>query len=104
MKIIYVTLNNADEAKKIGNELLTLNLANCVNFFPITCIYKYKGKITEEPETVLIIKTKEDYYDKIEKVIKKHITFDNFIGQINIEKINNEFSNWLDDVVKTSDS
>lgn len=100
MKLIYVTLNSSEEARKIGKELLEKNLANCVNFFPITCIYKYKDEITEEPEVVLIIKTKEEYYEKVEQVIKGHISFENFIGQISVEKINDEFSRWLDDVVK----
>ncbi len=97
MKIIYTTLNNNDEARKIGNELLKNNLCNCVNFFPITCIYKYKGEVTEEPEVVLIVKTKEGYYDKVKKVIKKFIDYDNFIGQINIDKINDDFSSWLNE-------
>lgn len=100
MKIIYVTLNNPEEAKQIGNKILELNLANCVNFFPITCIYKYKGEITEEPEVVLIIKTKNGYYDKVKEVIKQVIDYDNFIGQFNVDKINDDFSNWLDEIVK----
>ena len=100
MKIIYVTLNNSEEARKIGNKLLELNLANCVNFFPITCIYKYKGEITEEPEVVLTIKTKESYYDKVKDVIKADINYDNFIGQFNVDKINDDFSGWLNEIVK----
>ncbi len=99
MKIIYTTLNNNDEARKIGRILLQKKLANCVNFFPITCIYNYKNEITEEPEVVLLIKTKDGYYEKIKKVIKSEITYDNFIGQIDIEKINDDFSNWLNTVV-----
>lgn len=100
MQLIYVTLNNTEEARKIGNELLDLNLANCVNFFPITTIYKYKGKVTDEPEVVLIVKTKEGYYDKVKEVIKRNIDYDNFIGHIKVEKINDDFSSWLDEVVK----
>ncbi|MBP9817494.1 divalent-cation tolerance protein CutA [Candidatus Shapirobacteria bacterium] len=100
MKIIYVTLNNSDEARKIGNKLLELKLTNCVNFFPITCIYNYQDQITEEPEVVLIIKTKEEKYDEVRKVIKENIDYDNFIGQLGVEKINNDFGNWLDEVVK----
>lgn len=100
MKIIYTTLGNIDEAKKIGNQLLNQNLANCVNFFPITCIYKYKGKVTEEPEIVLIIKTKEGYYDRVKQIIKENIDYDNFIGQFSVEKINDDFSSWLAEVVK----
>lgn len=100
MKIIYTTLNNNDEARMIGKELLMKKLGNCVNFFPITCIYNYKGEITEEPEVVLIIKTKGANYKKIEKIIKSHINYENFIGQLNVEKINNEFLRWISEVIK----
>ncbi|PIP88473.1 cytochrome C biogenesis protein CcdA [Candidatus Beckwithbacteria bacterium CG22_combo_CG10-13_8_21_14_all_01_47_9] len=100
MKMIYVTLGNNDEARKIGRELLDKKLANCVNFFPITCIYNYKNEITEEPETVLIIKTKDGYYDKVKSVIKSHIDYDNFIGQLSVDKLNDDFSSWLNAVVK----
>ena len=100
MKLIYVTLNSSEEARNIGNELLVNNLANCVNFFPITTIYKYKGKVEEEPEVVLLIKTKDGYYKKVEEVVKKHISFENFIGQITVDKINDEFTKWLDNIVK----
>lgn len=100
MILIYITLNNPDEARKIAKELLEKKLANCVNFFPITCIYNYENQITEEPEVVMIVKTKEDYYEKVEAVIKSHINYDNFIGQIKVEKVNDEFSSWLTNVVK----
>ena len=100
MKIIYTTLNNNEEAGKIGGELLERKLANCVNFFPITCIYNYKDEITEEPEVVLIIKTKEGYYQKVKAIIKKHIDYDNFIGELNVENINDDFSSWLNSIVK----
>lgn len=100
MKILYVTLNNNDEARKIGNRILKANLANCVNFFPITCIYNYENQITEEPEVVLIIKTQGGKYEEIEKIIKEEINYDNFIGQLNIDKINSNFETWLKGIVK----
>jgi periplasmic divalent cation tolerance protein len=100
MKLIYVTLNNKEEARKIGRDLLEKHLANCVNFFPITCIYDYDNKITEESEVVLIIKTLEGKYNDIEKLIKQHITYDNFIGEISVNNINSCFEEWLDKVVE----
>lgn len=100
MKIIYVTLNDADEARRVGKRLLTEKLANCVNFFSITCIYDYEDKITEEPEVVLIIKTQEGKYEEIEKIIKEEISYDNFIGQLNVDKINSNFEKWLSSIVK----
>ena len=100
MEIIYVTLNNNEEAKKIGMRLLNENLVNCVNYFPITCIYKYEGEITEEPEVVLIIKTRDGKYDEIERVIKEEIDYDNFIGQLNVDRVNSNFESWLNSIVK----
>lgn len=100
MKIIYVTLNNIEEARSIAKKLLEEKLANCVNYFPITCMYNYKDKVTEEPEVVLIIKTKTGYYQKIKKSIKRQINYDNFIGQFAIDKVNEDFKSWLDEVVK----
>ena len=99
MKIIYTTLNNNDEARRLGRKLLEEKLANCVNFFPITCMYNYENKITEEPEVVLVIKTREGKYSQIEAVIKNEINYDNFIGEINVTQVNTNFESWLCSVV-----
>lgn len=99
MILIYTTLENNEQARKIAHILLQNKLTNCVNFFPINCIYNYKNKIEEESETVLIIKTKEDKFNQVEKVIKENISFENFIGQIEVKKINDEFENWLNSSV-----
>jgi len=100
MKIIYTTLNNNDEARIIGKVILEKKLANCINFFPITCIYNYNDEITEEPEVVMILKTLEGKYPEVEAVIKQHITYDNFIGELNVDQINSTFEAWLTGVVK----
>lgn len=100
MKIIYITLSNNDEARKIGLRLLKEKLANCVNFFPITCIYNFEDEITEEPEVVLLVKTTAEKYDEVKKVVQQEIDYTNFIGQFDIEKINDGFESWLCNVVK----
>lgn len=100
MKLIYITLNNNEEARKIGREILEKKMANCVNFFPITCMYNYKDVITEEPEVVLIVKTREGYYQKVKNLVKSRVDYDNFIGQFEVDKINDDFSSWLEAVVK----
>ena len=92
---VYTTLNNADEARKVGRAILDAKLANCVNFFPITCIYNYEGEITEEPEVVLIIKMKAGNFAEVEKIIKSHIDYTNFIGEFAPENVNGEFEEWL---------
>jgi periplasmic divalent cation tolerance protein len=95
VRIFYVTLNSADEARRISHEILERRLAVCANWFPITCAYRWEGKITEEAETVLIIKTQAGYRTELEGVIRNHISYTNFIGEIAPESVNEGFVRWL---------
>jgi len=99
MKLIYVTLNTTQEAQFIGKALLENNLANSVNYFPITCMYKWEGEITEEPEVVLIIKTLASKYKEVQTLIKKYIDYTNFIGELDVAQVNDEFTKWLKEIV-----
>lgn len=99
LKMLYVTLNNQDEARTIGRELLERRLANCVNWFPITCMYVWEGSITEEPEVVLVVKTLDGKYGQIEQVIKSHVNYTNCIAELDVNQNTAEFSAWLHGVV-----
>lgn len=95
MKMYYVTLNNAEEANKISLVLLEKQLAVCTNMFPISCAYRWQGEIKQESEVVLIIKTKEGMRSDIESVIKQYINYNNFIAEINVNSVNDNFLQWL---------
>jgi periplasmic divalent cation tolerance protein len=104
MKIYYVTLNNIDEAEQIGRALLEEQLAVCVNWFPITCAYRWQGEITQEPEVVLIIKTQSGLQTEIEKAIRDRISYTNFIAEITPSQINDGFLHWLNQEVPPKDN
>ena len=95
MRIYYVTLNTADEARQISSVLLEKRLAVCTNWFPITCAYRWEGKTVEESETVLLIKTQSGYRGTIEQVIREHINYTNFIAEIAPESVNEGYLKWL---------
>ncbi|MCA6573953.1 MAG: divalent-cation tolerance protein CutA [Pseudanabaena sp.] len=95
MKLYYVTLNTADEARQIGRSLLEQQLAVCVNWFPITCAYRWEGEITEEPEVVLMIKTQSGLQTEIEQAIRDQISYTNFIAEISPTYVNEGFLGWL---------
>ncbi|MBO3457253.1 divalent-cation tolerance protein CutA [Aetokthonos hydrillicola Thurmond2011] len=95
MKLYYVTLNSSEEARQIGRSLLEKKLALCVNWFPITCAYSWKGEIVEEPEVVLIVKTLAGYQADIEQEIRQHITYTNFIAELSPTSVNQGFLDWL---------
>jgi periplasmic divalent cation tolerance protein len=69
--IIYITAGSMDEAKSIGRALAEERLAACVNIFPITSIFRWNGKINEESEFGMLVKTKTDKVKDIEKRVKQ---------------------------------
>lgn len=99
MVILYITLNTDEEARTISRALLEKRLAVCTNWFPITCAYRWKGEIIEEPETVLIVKTLPERYEVIAEEVRRHISYTNFIAQIDVPKINNAFVSWLEEEI-----
>ena len=102
MRIYYITLNTADEARQISRALLEQQLAVCTNWFPITCAYRWEGKIVEEPETVLLVKTQAGYRIAVEQVIHQHINYTNLIAEIAPESVNESFLKWLNTEIAAS--
>ena len=96
MIFIYITCKDKKEAKKIGFSLVKNKLASCVNIFPIESIYRWQGKIVQEKEAVLIVKTLKKNFKKIEKEVKKLHSYSlPCILEIPIKRGNKEYLEWL---------
>ena len=55
----------AEEAQKIGRELVSAGLAACANILPgISSLYLWEDALHEDPETLLIVKTRKDLFDE----------------------------------------
>jgi len=69
--IVFVTCGSEEEASKISNSLIEKRLAACANIIsPIRSIYRWEGKIWDEKEYLIIIKTKRSNFEELEKEIK----------------------------------
>lgn len=92
---VYVTNPNKKEAKRIALHLLKKKLVACANIFPIDSVYWWKGKIEKARECVLIVKTKEENWEKVKKEIKKiHPYTVPCITKIVVEA-SREYEDWL---------
>lgn len=70
--IIFVTAASRRECKKIARHLVETKLAACVNVSqPIESIYRWEGKIADEREFLLIIKSTGELFPEIEAEISK---------------------------------
>ena len=65
--IVLVTSPSMDVAKQISLHLINNNLAACVNLIHgVTSIYEWNGKIVEDNEVLLIIKTTSERYKDLQ--------------------------------------
>lgn len=74
--IITTTSPNKELAQEIAKHLVERGLAACVQMFPIESVYVWQGKVCEEKEIVLHIKSKTELFDKIAATIKKLHTYE----------------------------
>jgi periplasmic divalent cation tolerance protein len=69
--VVLVTCGSEEEALKIAHSLVENRLAACVNLVsPVRSIYRWEGKIWDEKEWILIIKTQRGSFKKLERKVK----------------------------------
>ena len=71
-RIVLTTAGSPQEAEKIARALVERRLAACVNIVPqIQSVYRWKDKIEQETEWLLIIKTKGTVFESVADAIKE---------------------------------
>jgi len=71
MSVVMVTCPDRESADRIASSLTSKKLAACVNITQeIRSVYRWKGKIEEATELLLIIKTRKRLLDKILREVK----------------------------------
>lgn len=75
--IVYITIDNMQDARKIAHTLVEEQLVACVNIIPkIESIYRWKGKIENDNECILIAKTIDKNVKKTIQKIKELHTYE----------------------------
>lgn len=72
--VVFCTVGSEKEGVKIARKLVNTKLAACVNIIPrLRSIYRWKGKICDDPENLLIIKTRKRLFKKVkDQIIRLH--------------------------------
>jgi len=69
--IVFCNCGSPEEAERIARALVTSQLAACVNIIPsIRSIYRWQGAIEDAAEHMLVIKTRTELYEALEREIR----------------------------------
>ena len=104
-RIVLTTVGLKDEAERLGQELVGRGLAACVNIVgPIRSIYRWKQKLQNEQEYLLLIKTTTGRTAQLQSVMKKLHPYElpEFV-QVSVESGSEEYLAWLADEVSRAE-
>lgn len=74
--IILTTTGSKEEADRLAEMLISRQLAACVQVINIGSTYMWQGKITQEAEFLLLIKTASHLYSEVEKIIVENHSYE----------------------------
>ena len=99
--IVITTTDSKEKAEKLASQIVNSKLGACVQITPITSFYFWEGKVNNDCEYKLEIKTKPAYYNKLEEFILSNHSYQTpEIIQIPINKGNIGYLRWIDSVLK----
>jgi periplasmic divalent cation tolerance protein len=101
MRIVYLTAKDSESAKKISKSLLKKKLIACANIFPVESMYSWQGKIEDVSEYVILAKTTDSNFGKVEKAVNDMHGYDvPAIYSWKADKVSKRYSDWIKGEVK----
>jgi len=100
--MIFVACPSEKVADKIADTLLKKKLIACANIVPgVKSKYWWKGKIEMSGETLMMMKTKQSLFDKVEKEVRALHPYD--VPEVicmKIDKGSKDYLGWVNKVTK----
>lgn len=62
---LYVTAASLSDARDLSKAAVEARLAACANLFAIDSVYRWEGKLCEEPEVAILFKTRAELTDPL---------------------------------------
>lgn len=94
---VYITTPGVENARRIGCTLVEERLAACANVVDgMESVYRWDGRVVDDKETILIVKTTEACLERLEAMVKELHTYDvPCIVALPIEHGSREYLDWV---------
>ena len=95
--VVITSVGTEQQAVEISEELVARHLATCVNIIPcLRSIYRWKGKVCEDTEFLLFIKTPLGHFDEVAEAIRELHSYElPEILAIPVEVAETKFHEWI---------
>lgn len=103
--VIFVAAASQQEGAEIGRTLVGEGLAACANIIPqVRSVYRWKGEIWDEAETLVIIKSREELFERIRRRIRELHSYEvPEIIAIELGKGDADYLKWMEEVTSKGD-
>ena len=99
--VILTAVANQTEAEKLSALLVERRLAACVQIVNIDSTYRWNGKVTSEPEFLLLIKTTSLRYKEVQAAILENHSYEvPEIIQVPITQGSERYLGWIGENTK----
>ena len=100
--IIFITAASKKEAETIAGTLVKEKLAACCNIIDsVNSIFRWEGKICNENELLLIVKSSSELFNEIVKKVTAMHSYDiPEIIALPISHGSDDYLKWIDDEIK----
>ena len=91
----------ADRAEEIARRLVERRVCACVNIVPgLRSVYLWKGSVEEDGEALLVIKTRNDRFEELERAVREVHPYEVFeLIASRVERGNAAYLRWIDESV-----
>jgi periplasmic divalent cation tolerance protein len=102
-RIVLTTINNIEEASRIGNILVEERLVACATVFPsVQSIYHWQDKMESTPEALLLLKTGSEQIAALEiRLLDLHHYQTPEFLVLSVESANAAYLQWLHSSLRT---
>ena len=100
--VVSTTIDTRARAVKLAGKIMESRLAACVQYMPISSIYRWKGRVETAKEYLLLAKTKASLSGKLTAFIRRHHSYE--LPEIIITPVTGglkEYLSWIDKETKT---
>lgn len=95
--LVYVTAATAEEAARLGRQVVEERLAACANVVPgVRSFYWWEGRVQDEGEALLLLKTHAGCLDHLIRRVKElHSYSVPAVSAVRVEKGNPDYLEWV---------